>query len=86
MNWSRCRGSAVAVYRRLKDLGFLWPSWRVSVLAEKIFDTRLACSKDVNFMYVLRSETRHRKAWAENNVVEEAGGGPLLAPAESVVF
>ena len=58
----------------------------MDVLAEKIFDTRLACSKDVNFMYVLRSETRHRKAWAEKDVVEELKRGPWLEPAESVVL
>ena len=70
-NWSRFRGPSVAVYRGLTYLELFLPSWRVSVLAEKIFDTRLACSKDVNFMYVLRSETRHRMVWAE----KDCGGG-----------
>ena len=34
----------------------------------------------------LRSETRQWKAWAEKIVVEEAEGGPWLAPEKSVVL
>ena len=50
-----------------------------------MLDCAEVCSTNVNIIFVLRSETRHRKARAENNVVEEAEGGPWLEPEKSVV-
>ena len=72
--------------QRVDRLGLLLPCWHVNVLAEKMFDTRLACSTDVNKILLRRSRTRQWKAWAEKIVVEELRGGPWLEPVESVVF
>ena len=51
-----------------------------------MFDTRLACSTDVNKILLRRSRTRQWKAWAEKIVVEELQCGPWLEPVGSVVF
>ena len=72
--------------QRVDRLGLLLPRCHVNVLAEKMFDTRLACSTDVNKILLRRSKTRRWKAWAENIVVEELQGGPWLEPVESVVL
>ena len=63
----------------------LWQGCRAIVLEEMMLDCAELCSTNVNIIFVLRSETRHREARAENNVVEEAEGGPWLEPEKSVV-
>ena len=72
------------MHRGYGNLGVLWPSYRVIVLEEMILAWTDVCSTNVNIIFVLRSETRHREARAENNAVEEAGGGPWLEPEKSV--
>ena len=67
----RVGGPAGAVQRGLRNLDILWPSFRVIVLEELVFDLIVVCSIDVKKILFLGSVTRHRKARVENNVAEE---------------